>query len=150
MASQMREKIWHYLAAQSEPKTSLEVAQAIGTTQGIVSSNLTALTRMNQAEFEKHKLYNNDAIAYSANKYRAIGTKYVHRVYTPPTVAKSNKERSVARKEAALVTPTTVAMLVPKPAPADVPKDSAYREYQEFLEYKAFMEFKKMKRTLTS
>lgn len=135
-----RELIWNFLAGQQSPMTSSEIAIKMGMSQAIVSSNLSAMFKLNQVSRESERRYNDNAMAYMTWLYKAIGTSYVHRV----------PKGKAARR---MPIHTTAAEAAPKPAPAPkpvqvIPQTDAAADYKEFLEYKEFMAFKKMKASL--
>jgi hypothetical protein len=88
--------IWEYLHAFPN-KTSAELADAINSKQGNVSSNLTQMVRRNMVERKHRTWINEDARQQTSYEYAAIGNKYTLK---PVTLVPAHPRKSPTPKAA--------------------------------------------------
>ena len=104
--------IWEYLHAFPN-KTSAELADAINSKQGNVSSNLTQMVRRNMVERKHRTWINEDARQQTSYEYAAIGNKYTLK---PVTLVPAHPRKSPTPKAAPMVQQELQWSNVPPPA----------------------------------
>ena len=105
--------VWEFLQSCRDKRTSREIADAIGSKQGNVSSNLTQMVRRNMVVRTAHTWINDNARQQTSYKYTVIGNKYTLK---PVTLVPAHPRKSPTPKAAPMVQQELQWSNVPPPA----------------------------------